>query len=136
MLNLKEKGTRKTILTYIEEDKEKNRTRHVFAINCCIEYYPKVYRLKYLKNCIILVCDLIKKNNLEELEIALSLLSKHKETTIPAGSSLKPIKRKHTYYLCCLFYVFHWRVKIIGTQLHGEYESQSMERWCNPPWRN
>ena len=86
MLNLKEKSTGKTIFTYIEEDKENNNTRHVYATTCCLEHFPEYDRLNYLENCINLVCDRIKENNLKDLEIALSALSKHKDKTLPIDS--------------------------------------------------
>ena len=99
MLYLKEKSTGKTILTYIEEDKERHRTRHVCAVTCCLAYYPEEDRLKNLKNCTNLVCELIKENNLKDLEIALSVLSKHKQVAIPVESSLFENYGKETYML-------------------------------------
>ena len=91
MLNLKEKSTGKTIFKYIEEDKEVNRTRHICAVTCCLDYYDYIFKREvsnHLRNCVDIVCDLIKESNLKDLEIALSVLSKYKKMTITVESSL------------------------------------------------
>ena len=82
MLNLKEKSSGKTLFIFIDEDKNFKRERHVFAIVCCLEHYPEADQQNHLKNCINVVCEMIKENNINDLENGLRSLSRHKERTL------------------------------------------------------